>query len=56
MALRLQFDSFTMKKTPNTPKKLALTIHTIRVLAPTDLARAVGGFIMRDTIIIRTSG
>jgi hypothetical protein len=50
-----------MKKTNH--KKLALSTDTIRVLTNDHLARAVGGsldpaplgFIMKDTIIVRTS-
>ena len=51
-----------MKKT--TRPKLALKTETIRILAAGTLAQVVGGshvdpingFIMKDTIIIRTSG
>jgi hypothetical protein len=43
-----------MKKL-STPK-LALRTQTLRVLAPEALDRVGGGFIMKDTIIIRTSG
>ena len=39
-----------------TPKKLALRPSTIRSLTEEALGRVAGGFIMKDTIIIRTSG
>ena len=53
MALQLQLRN-AMKK-PTTPK-LALRTQTLRLLAPETLDRVAGGFIMKDTIIIRTSG
>jgi hypothetical protein len=53
-----------MKK--STPSKLALRVQTIRLLTPETLDGVVGGvagpapivpgFIMKDTIIIRTGG
>jgi hypothetical protein len=50
--------------TKTTRQKLSLRTQTIRVLTSDDLGRVVGGvaqpapqgFIMKDTIIIRTSG
>lgn len=42
-----------MKK--STPK-LALRPQTLRVLTADDRGRVAGGFIMQDTIIIRTGG
>lgn len=39
-----------------TTHKLALRTQTVRLLAPEALDRVAGGFIMQDTIIIRTSG
>jgi hypothetical protein len=39
-----------------TTAKLALRTQTLRLLAPEALDRVGGGFIMKDTIIIRTGG
>jgi hypothetical protein len=60
MALRLH-DALAMKK--STPPKLALNAQTIRRLTAETLDRIAGGnvepvangFIMKDTIIVRTS-
>jgi hypothetical protein len=41
-----------MHKSP--PRKLALRPLTIRTLTDEALGRVAGGFIMKDTIIIRT--
>lgn len=38
----------------STPSKLALRPQTLRLLTDEALGRVVGGFIMKDTIIIRT--
>lgn len=43
-----------MKK--STIGKLALRTQTIRLLSEQALDRVAGGFIMKDTIIIRTGG
>jgi hypothetical protein len=43
-----------MKK--STTHKLALRTQTLRTLGDADLASVAGGFIMKDTIIIRTGG
>jgi len=43
-----------MKK--STASKLALRTQTIRQLSNEALDRVAGGFIMKDTIVIRTSG
>jgi hypothetical protein len=43
-----------MKKT--TRPKLSLGTQTVRVLSTEALGHVAGGFIMKDTIIIRTSG
>ena len=43
-----------MKKT--TSPKLSLRTQTIRQLSTDALGQVAGGFIMKDTIIIRTSG
>jgi hypothetical protein len=40
----------------STPRKLALRPQTIRLLTDEALGRVAGGFIMKDTIIIRTGG
>lgn len=50
MALRLQ-RHLIMKKTT---RKLALRTETIRSLTHEALTDVVGGFLMKDTIIIRT--
>jgi len=42
-----------MKKT-TTAKKLALHTKTIRVLTANESSHVVGGFIMKDTIIVPT--
>lgn len=38
------------------PRKLELRPQTIRLLTDEALSRVAGGFIMKDTIIIRTGG
>lgn len=38
----------------STPRKLALRPQTVRLLTDEALGRVAGGFIMKDTIIIRT--
>ena len=43
-----------MKK--STTNKLALRTQTLRLLTSDALGRVAGGFIMKDTIIIRTGG
>ena len=43
-----------MKKT--TRSKLSLRTQTVRQLSTDALGQVAGGFIMKDTIIIRTSG
>jgi hypothetical protein len=43
-----------MKKT--THPKLSLRTQTVRQLSTEALGQVAGGFIMKDTIIIRTSG
>ena len=43
-----------MKKT--TRPKLSLRTQTVRLLSNDALGHVAGGFIMKDTIIIRTSG
>jgi hypothetical protein len=43
-----------MKK--STTHKLALRTQTLRQLSQDALAGVAGGFLMKDTIIIRTSG
>ena len=40
----------------STPRKLALRPQTIRLLTDDALSHVAGGFIMKDTIIVRTSG
>lgn len=39
-----------------TPKKLTMRAQTVRLLGPEDYGQVAGGFIMKDTIIIRTGG
>jgi hypothetical protein len=38
----------------STPSKLALRPQTLRVLTDEGLGRVAGGFIMKDTVIVRT--
>ena len=53
MARRVQY-RLAMKK--STTSKLTLRTQVIRQLTNDVLDRVAGGFIMKDTIIIRTSG
>jgi hypothetical protein len=39
-----------------TPKKLTMRAQTLRVLGPDTYGQVAAGFIMKDTIIIRTGG
>jgi len=38
------------------PRKIRLKRETLRVLTVGEMTQIAGGFIMKDTIIIRTSG
>jgi hypothetical protein len=45
-----------MRTPKQAPRQLRLKRETLRVLSADDLAAVAGGFIMKDSVIVRTSG